>query len=485
MNKKDITKFGKIDLIVVGAGGSGLAAAVSAHEAGVKKIVILESGKKPGGNSVFPTGIFGADTKLQKSLGALADKDVIFRRSMDYAHWKLNGKLLRNLINRSSDTIDWLISKGVVLNNIIPLFNNFDTNTYHSNTGDRKIGLSMINLFQQICEKVKIPIFTKTRAQKILTNKKGEVTGVSVLFEGEHIDIKAKAVVIATGGILGNTKLMSKYDPLYNKDEVLFRGIRHKGDGFFMSLEAGASTDHELTVEMESPTFRDSPFLTAVCKYPETIWVNKSGERFTDEDVRTNEEASNAIYRQPGKTCYVVFDNSLLQEIIEGELIPFAKRITAGKPFKEGVVKAIDKLKNEDKIKVSKSINMIAKWIGADLEIFKKTLDDYNGYCENGYDAEFGKKRKHLRPIITPPFYVIPCQIALLMAHCGIRVNHNTQALDQNNNIIPGLYVVGADMAGTAANTYNIRTGGNSFGFAVGSGRIAGEQAAIQINQNR
>lgn len=475
-------KISQADIIIIGAGGAGLSAAVAGAEAGATNIIVLESSNSAGGNSLFPQGIFGVETRLQKGLGVEVKKDVAFKKAMDYSHWKLNAGLVRSLINKSSDTIQWLEKKGLVFNSLLPHFFNPDISTYHVISGQKSTGALVIEALLQDCRKHGVRVLNETRARKIVTDKKGRVIGVSALTKEGEINISSKSVIIATGGFTGNKELMMKYDLLYNSEEVIHRGILHKGDGFLMALETGGITDGQATHEMSGPIFMESKFLNIVSKRPNTIWVNRNGERYMNENVASPMEAGNAVYRQPNKISHSLFDQKILETIIADELIPLERMTIGRKPFKDGVLQDMQTCSKKNSIKITSSWKEIARWIGADPETLKCTIDGYNESCDKGYDVDFVKDRVCLAPLRNPPYYAIPGRVAIMVTHGGVKVNRRTEVLDRDDKPIPGLYAAGGDMAGTTANTYNIFLSGHSFGFAVNSGRIAGEEAAGYIS---
>ena len=116
--------------------------------------------------------------------------------------------------------------------------------------------------------------------------------------------------------------------------------------------------------------------------------------------------------------------------------------------------------------------------MGADPETVKATIDEYNTAGDKGHDDIFAKDRSYLTPLRTPPYYAIKCCVNLLVTHGDIKINHRMEVLDKQDKPIPGLYAVGDDVGDVDSDTYNIHLPGHSFGFALASGRIAGENAA-------
>ena len=133
----------------------------------------------------------------------------------------------------------------------------------------------------------------------------------------------------------------------------------------------------------------------------------------------------------------------------------------------------------KDRVKISDSLDEIAKWIGADAAILKDTVTQYNYYCEQGYDADFNKERSYLLPLSSNPYYAIRGLAVMLDTIGGIRINEHMEVLDKKNNPIPGLYAAGVVTSGWESEIYCSDLSASAFGFAINSGRIAGENAVL------
>lgn len=466
------------DVVIIGAGAAGLAAAVAAAEAGVKEIVVLEVRSAPGGNLVFVGGLLGAETPLQKRLGVDARKDDIFRKAMEYAHWKLNPRLVRVLVDKSGDTIRWLEEKGVKFERLVPHQFNQVPLTFHAIGGAGQTGAAIVKALVKSCQELGVRFFYQTAAKKILTDEDGNVSGVLAETKEGELKIAAKGVIIATGGFAGNKELLKKYEHSFSEDEVFLIGLPHKGDGIQMAVEIGAATDGLVTLERRAPFVPRSRRLTVVAARPTTIWVNSKGERFTDENLSSPMEAANIIHRQPRRTSYSILDEGIMRSIIQDELNPFEELFLEERSLQEGMDEELKLHAAEGRIKISNSWDEIANWIGVPPEVLKHTIDEYNSFYDRGYDELFVKDRRYLVPLRYPPYYAIRCGVAILTTHGGVKINHRTEVLDSEDRPIPGLYAAGVETGGTESDTYNIFLSGHSSGFAIGSGRIAGEEAA-------
>jgi fumarate reductase flavoprotein subunit len=463
------------DIVIIGGGGGGLAAAVAAAEKGAK-VIVLEKRHTLGGNSVFAEGLFGAESPLQKRSNIDARKDKLFRQAMDYAHWKIDPKIIRAFMNKSGDTIRWLEEKGLKF--WIPaLYFNQVPLVWHCL---KKGGVMVVRQFARDCESLGVRILRDTAVKRILTSPKGKVTGVLAQSKTGELKCLCKAVVIATGGYGGNKELLKKYCPSYTEDD-LNAGLPHMGDGLVMAIDVGAATEGLGLLHLGGPRSQGPLHVAAVAQEYNTIWVNKRGERFTDETIF--DSRGNTVHRQPGKVSYSLLDERIKQAIITEGLIKGIGAIYVAQRTK---LPHLDKLlreeANQGRAKISDSWEKIAEWIGADAGTLKATVEEYNGFCDRGYDEHFDKDRRYLSALRTPPYYAIKCHSAFLGTIGGIKINHRMEVLSHQDSPIPGLYGVGADTGGWEWDTYNILLSGSTFGFAVNSGRIAGENAVEYVS---
>ena len=470
----------RTDIVVIGAGGAGLAATLAAAEKGAK-VILIEKHNAPGGRSVRAEGFFAADSPAQERMGIDAPKDVLFKMAMDYAHWEINPRIVRAFINKSGDTVRWLEEKGLEIALVSPFYRNQVIRTWHQ---PKRGGAEVVEVLVRSCKRLGVRLIPQTAAKRILTDAMGEVTGVLVIAKGEEFKIAAKSVIIATGGYGGNKELLKKYCPFYT-EEMGCAGSSHMGDGLLMAIEIGAATEGLGTLHISGPRFDGvGGHAGIVCQEPHTIWVNKMGERFTDESTAFNHyESVNAILQQPGKVSYTLFDEQIKRSIIERGPIKIRQGIFYGVK-KEDMADLAEQLQlqaDKGKVKISDSWSEIARWIGADPKVLKSTIDEYNDSCEHGYDDMFVKDRRYLVPLRTPPYYAMRCRPGIIGTLGGIKINHHMEVLNCQDVPIHGLYAAGTDVGGWESHTYNVRLSGSTFGFPLNSGRIAGENAATYV----
>lgn len=477
LNSKHI----EIDIVIVGAGGAGLTAAVAAAEKGAN-VIVIEKRRKPGGISAMAGGLFAAESPVQKRLRCDVSKDEIFRLYMEFSHWKTNPRVVRAFIEKSGDTIEWLENKGVVFEHICSNYPGQFPLTWHC-MPPRMGGIVIIKMLKEQCEALGVQVLSQSFGKRILTNSEGKVTGILVETKDGDMNITAKAVIIATGGYGGNKDMLKKYYPFYNENMVLL-GHPHMGEGLQMAMEAGAATESLGTLLTHGPMCPGFAEVDALARQPETVWVNKFGERFVDETITFRfPECGNAFDRQPDGLSYNLLDEEIKQDRIKRGISTLHVSIVVSTPL-ERVDESFERAVKKGMVKVSDSWDEIADWMGADPKVLNATLNEYNASCDHGYDRLFGKTHENLKALRHPPYYAIKCYGSFLNTVGGIKINERMEALDQQARPIAGLYVTGNDAGGWISDTYNLGTAsGSAFGFAINSGRIAGENAAERTRQ--
>ncbi len=463
------------DVVIIG-GGAGMAAAVAAAEKGAK-VIVLEKQKKTGGNASLAAGILAAESPVQKRLKINATREYLFKASMDYARWMVNPGIVKAFIDKSGDTIRWLEDMGITFEDVPFCYANQFPRVFHVVSG---YGKRLIHILQKRCEELGVQILCSTKGQKISINNNGKVTGVITKQKDKTVPIDAKAVVIATGGFSGDKELLKKYYPYYS-DTLRLYGIPCTGDGLKMAIEAGAATEGLGSVIAMGPLFEGSNYVHVVSMESNTVWVNKRGERFINEDVIPS-ASSNALNIQPDRISFTLFDHEIKQGFVNGGTVKAVEpqRYPAGTRMVE-LDRKLEIEKTKGRVMISRSWKEIAEWIGAEYKALKNTIRRYNEYCDKEYDDEFFKERRFLQPLITPPFYALRCTQAHHGTIGGIKINHHMEVINTDNKRIPGLYASGNDTGGWVAGSYPHHLTGTALGFALNSARIAGENAAFYI----
>lgn len=495
---KSMVENHEADITILGGGGAGLAAALSASEHGCKEIILLEKAGI-GGNSALAHDIFGTESPVQKRMGVDARRDDFFRIAMNWAHWsKINPRVVRAFIDKSGDTIRWLEEKGLRFE-LGQYYINQSPLVRHTIEGE---GAHLMKVLKKLCQEAGVRLLTQTAAKKIVRDGKGNVTGVEAETKDKKLVIKTKCVILATGGYGANPDFLKK-SPHYNPDTMVNHGVlSNKGDGIVMATEVGAATASIGNIMFHGPSIPNTAAsrmtigetkypVSILVREPETMWVNKLGKRFIDEGHNLSSFASaGAAAQQPGGVMFTVFDDRTRQIMEkEGILWPGAyggqkretKRHTrpnVGEPL-PGLGQELQALEKKGiALKITDSIEELAAFIGAKPEVLKHTIEEYNADCANGHDSIFCKDRRYLLPMTTAPYYAIRGAAGICDAIGGVKINEHMEAVDQEENAIPGLYAAGSTSGGWETENYCFELTGHLLGFALNSGRIAGENAA-------
>jgi len=490
----------KADLVVLGGGGAGLAAALAAAENGCKNIYVLEKAGSATGSTGMAHDIFGAESPVQKRLGIEASRDELFKTAMEWAHWSnINPRVVRAFIDKSGDTIGWLEQKGLSFE-MIQYYPNQVPLVRHSVKGH---GHALMKTLRDNCEELGVTILTRTSGRKIVRDAQGRISGVLAESKEGEIAFSTGCVIVATGGYGNNKEMLKKYWPNYNENYTYDGPPSNTGDGIIMATEIGAATAGMGALNLHGPFVRpksdsfwmkmdatgedgESIRITSwfLAWEPEMLWVNKQGRRFIDEGYNLAFFAfGNAVALQPDGITYTLFDNTTLRTIEKQGLIrPGAASranwlpVSAATPL-PGLEREVQKQAGKGELVISESWNDIAAWMGADPLVLKATIDEYNASCDDRHDALFAKDRKYLLPLRTAPFYAVKGHLGLCDAYGGIKINEKMEALDAKDNPIPGLYAAGSTAGCWESQSYCYRLTGHLVGFALNSGRIAGENA--------
>jgi fumarate reductase flavoprotein subunit len=349
-----------------------------------------------------------------------------------------------------------------------------------------------------------VKILTFTPGKKILRNPDGRIGGVvAESKKGGEFTIAARSVIVATGGYGNNKEMLRKYVANYH-DTMTYDGPpSNTGDGIQMAVEIGAATAGLGTVNIHGPFLKpksDSHTMKMDAKgpdgtpiritlwflawEPEMIWLNKKGERFIDEGYQLAFFAfGNAVALQPDGITYTLFDSRTLQRIErEGLIRPGAASkanwlpVSAATPL-PGLQREVHKQADKGDLKIASSLNEIAAWMGANPAVLTASIDEYNAVCDDRHDGLFAKDPRYLLPLRIPPFYAVRAHLGLCEAYGGIKINENMEALDAWDNPISGLYAAGSTAGCWESEAYCYRLTGHLVGFALNSGRIAGENA--------
>lgn len=486
------------DVVVVGAGGAGMTAAITAAAEG-KSVVILESQSMVGGNSVRATGgmnagktvyqdenEFGESAGVEKTLKTAAEKyadnetitALAKTVSEQWAAYQANptgyfdsvelmeldtmigGKgindpeLVETLCANSADAIDWLDEHGITLHDVSS-FGGASVKRIHRPVNAEgktvSVGSYMIPLLQENCEKAGVQILLNTTANEILTDANGAAAGIKATGStGETVTVNAKAVVLTTGGFGANLDMVTEYKPEL-KGFMTTNAAGAQGQGIEMAQAIGAATVDMDQIQIH-PTVEanTAALITEGLRGDGAILINEEGQRFIDE-VGTRDVVSAAEIAQTGSYSWLVVDQAMVDasSVIQG-YIKKGYTVT-GATYEE-----------------------LGKAMGVDAAAFAETMEKWNGYVEAKNDPDFGRT-SFANPLNTAPYYAVKVTAGVHHTMGGLKINANTEVLNEKGEVIPGLFAAGEVTGGVhGAN----RLGGNAVADFTVFGRIAGAAAS-------
>ncbi len=466
------------DVVVIGAGAAGTAASWAAAEKGLK-VVTLEKQAVYGGTGKYSEGIFAVESRLQRDWNYGLTRDEAFQKIMNYGHWRGNAKMVRAFVNKSADTIDWMIDNGVEFEK---LFSNYPNGlyTWHIYKGR---GMGWIQNFQNKFKEKGQTLLTNTWGQGLIKDKNGRIVGVKATNKnGDNITVNAKATIIATGGFFDNKEMREKYLRYADGDGLAQKG--KTGDGIRMAWSVGGGKEGTEVQASYRPGPRGVPttnHVSATAKQPH-LWLTPKGDRFCDEKIMLEWPfAGNALERIGGQ-MFVVYDAKTLQHMEKdrgidlgvGVMVPVGTKLNKFEEEWDAAVKAGWAFK-------ANSLEELAKMTGMDPKRLEKTVKAYNKFCDVRHDEEFAKDPQYLREVRTAPFYAIKSVASSLGTLGGIKANERFEVVTQDETVIPGLYAAGNDVGGMYGDSYDLLMAGSTVGFAVNSARIAVESAQEYI----
>ena len=495
---KDIEET--VDVVVVGAGGAGMTAAITATDAG-KKVIVVESQPIAGGNSVRSTGGMNAAKTpyqdknefkeaagVEKTLATAAEKfadnatitalaatvksqwdayqanpqgyfdsvELMELDTMIGGKGKNNPELVKALAENSADAIEWLASIGAEVKNVGAFGGASVKRIHRPVNADGKVtavGAYIVPILEKNLQDRNVQFLFDTTANEIIM-KDGKAVGIKGTGkDGHKVTINAKSVVIATGGFGANAEMVEKYKPEL-KGFATTNAEGAQGQGIDMATAVGAATVDMDQIQIH-PTVHieedgNAHLITEGLRGDGAILVNTEGKRFYDE-VSTRDKVSAAIIAQPEKSAWLIVDQSMVDKsaVIAG-YIKSGYTVT-GATYEE-----------------------LAKAMGVDEATFTSTMNTWNQAVEAKSDAEFGRT-SFANPLTTAPYYAIKITPAVHHTMGGIVINPKAEVLNEKGEAISGLYAAGEVTGGVhGAN----RLGGNAVADFVVFGRISGQSAA-------
>ncbi|HTG01368.1 MAG TPA: flavocytochrome c [Nitrospirota bacterium] len=446
----DKIEIAKADIVVIGAGATGLTAAITAHDKGAK-VIVLEKMPITGGNSQLAAGgMNAAETRFQKEKGIKDTVDLMYDDTMKGGKNINDAELVKILSRNSAASVDWLTALGADLSDVGRM-GGASVNRTHRPSGGAAVGAHITQVLKKNADDRKIDIRVNSRVVKIIEDGKGRVTGV--LVDGKHsrlYRIDAKAVIISAGGFSANPERVAYYQPSY-KGMTTSNQPGATGDGMDLGAAAGGYLIDMKEIQIHPTVAAGSRILiTEAVRGNGAVLVNHEGSRFVNE-LTTRDAASAAILAQTGKSAYLVFDEGIRKSLKQIDGYFHLGLVVSGNTIAE----------------LAEKIKVPASQLEATINAYNKAYDEKN-------DSVF--KRPDLpRPIRTPGFHAIEVLPGVHYTMGGLKINADSQVIAKDGKPIPGLFAAGEGTGGVhGAN----RLGGNSISQTITFGRIAGENAA-------
>ena len=439
-------------IVIVGAGGAGMAAAIMARQAGVD-FIILEKMPYVGGNTTKATGgMNAAETHYQKEQGIEDSVELFAADTMAGGHNLNDPELVQTLAEKSAEAIDWLDTIGAELPKI-SFSGGASTNRIHAPADGSAVGNFLVDKFYAKLSELGVEVMLNTQATELIVED-GKIAGVKAEGPDALYTINSKAVILATGGFGANLDMIAEYRPDL-RGTVTTNAPGATGDGIVMAQAVGAALVDIEQIQLH-PTVEQttSMLITESVRGDGAILVNQKGERFINE-METRDVVSAAELEQEGQYAYIIFDQHLRDNL-----------------------KAIEKYVTNGLTVQADTIEGLAEQLNIDPATLAQTLADWNAAVAAQNDAEFGRTTGMNADLTVAPYYAI--QIAPGIHHTmgGVKINTSAEVISTEGQPIPGLFAAGEVTGGVHGGN---RLGGNAVADIVIFGRIAAESAMAYL----
>jgi fumarate reductase flavoprotein subunit len=438
------------DIIIVGGGGAGMAAALEAKAKGMNP-VIFEKMPVAGGNTTkSSSGMNASETKFQKEQGIADKNDLFYEETLKGGHDTNDKEMLRFFVDQSASAIDWLDSIGIRLNNLTITGGMKEKRTHRPEDGSA-VGQYLVKGLVKNVQEKGIPLFVNADVKEI-TQQDGKVNGIKVVFnQKDEKTITAKAVIVTSGGFGSNKEMIAQVRPDLD-GLVTTNQVGSTGDGIQMIEKLGGVTVDMDQIQVHPTVQQEKSYLIGEAVRGEgAILVASEGKRFVNE-LDTRDKVTAAIQKVSGKSAFLVFDSGVKSR-----------------------VKAIEQYEKMGFVLQANSVEALAKAMDVPADQLKATMDSWNDAVKNKQDSEFNRTTGMDNDLSQGPFYAIKIGPGVHYTMGGVKINTNTEVLTKDGNPIPGLFAAGEVTGGLHGQN---RIGGNSVAEIIIFGRQAGIKSA-------
>ncbi|MGS0724872.1 flavocytochrome c [Shewanella sp. 0m-11] len=449
------------DVVVIGSGGAGLSAAITAKNAGAD-VVIIEKMPTVGGNSLITGGQMNVPGNwVQKSMGIEDSIDIFVKDTLKGGDYLGDPEMVQLMAEEALPAAEWLRDYIKVDFYQDQLFQFGGHSVKRGLIPRNHTGAEWISKFMAKTDELEIPIHTRTTATALIQDQNGRVIGVEAEKNGQKITYLAdRGVIMATGGFGANVAMRTKYVPeLDNRyGTTNARGIM--GDGIVMAEKLNAKTHNMESIQTYPICHTDTGVISLIAdsRFFGAIVVNKEGNRFVEE-LERRDVISRAILAQTNQQAFVLWGSEIEQ---------IAETVKVHKD-------EFEELNRKGMMYKADSIEELAIKFGVDNKALMAQIERVNHFAKTGKDSEFNH-RGGLKPIMKAPFYMLVAKPSVHHTMGGLMTDTKTRVLDTNGKVIDGLYAAGEVTGMTHGSN---RLGGNAITDITVFGRIAGEEAAV------
>lgn len=465
------------DVAIVGGGGTGTAAAIQCKQLGLEPFVV-DCGSDFAGSFIGTEGMFGVETHWTREAGEDLTVAKAVQQCEIYHHWIPNHELYTNFFSQTAETIEWVEALGVQYADVVALGISDIAWHVYARTDKSSPGHTFMEGLGAAAHDLGVEAEFKAFARRIVMEG-GKVAGLLVeRDDGKALKIEAPAVILGSGGYSTNEDMI--YELSHSENENIFSvgAETRNGDGLIMAKDAGADfAESPGTVMWCGPWIIGAGWGSdGYCASVQpTLWINQDAQRFVNEDLWLDDFAAAGMALRNQKRTYVLFGEKDIDRFTaEGPYGPVFTFGQVGVPMEN----ARTELEDLPTVHIGDDLAALAAEVDIDPDALKKTVEEYNAFCDAGVDSVYLKKPEYLNRVEAPYWL---CEIANgYYTTCGgVKVNANVEVVDINGEVIPGLYAGGSDAGGLYGDSYDVCFApGSQASWAINSGRLAAKNAA-------
>jgi flavocytochrome c len=463
-----------VDVVVIGSGAAGLAAALTARRCGAERVLVAESEGVVGGSSRLSGGlIMGAGTRYQRAQGIHDTPAALFHDYVQLNRWNIDTAVVQRFIERAGETVEWLGDLGVEYHDQLVFGGDEPVPRVHVPIGR---GQAMVDALHTACREADVDIALGRRVDRLITDTNGAVVGVAV----DDDLVSCAAVVIATGGFGNNPdKLATHFPSAAATGNAWYIGADgSRGDG----LDLGSQVDAQTTGHDRGLRLMHAGFAPIYEAYIPgwLVLVNRDGRRFCDETAPYG--MMDFLVRQQGDRVFAICDRATLESATAVGVARYKQMIpgSSKRQSPHWTTDVVDQMVSDGRVHSADSLDALALQLGMSAKHLVGTIDRYNRGVACGDDDEFAKDPKFLEPVAVAPFYGVEMRPATVcFTAYGLRTDRDARVLDNASRPIDGLFAAGECTGGVVGAQYV--GSGNSYANITVFGRIAGESAAALV----